>query len=261
MQRTGNSKWIYTKGGDLAGIALGYDYCAEHEWGADRMRSAFGCHVQRDGIERRLIRQQPPGLRLVSGTIKALPFDAIFLRHPHARQPAEKGGWIEEMLPHGYGDPESLVCAWDESTFGIVAYGKKDRRNVLKLWDAFQQQDVAVWANVGIFHDASGLCFCIPSVLPAVDKKTILESDLDRRRLLAASEATGIERTLRAAGKSWFALSPRWTKQSRNTKFEVIYWLNPADQAAYEYGWFTVEDLELWAKDQGPVMKKDHASE
>jgi hypothetical protein len=32
--------------------------------------------------------------------------------------------------------------------------------------------------------------------------------------------------------------------------------LNPMEQSIHNSGWFTVEQLEEWAKDSGPVMMK-----
>lgn len=42
--------------------------------------------------------------------------------------------------------------------------------------------------------------------------------------------------------------------QKQNGK--LMIWLNPQEQEKYEAGLFTVDDLKLWAKDQGPVMKR-----
>ncbi|MEN9328271.1 MAG: hypothetical protein RI947_1079 [Candidatus Parcubacteria bacterium] len=32
------------------------------------------------------------------------------------------------------------------------------------------------------------------------------------------------------------------------------FWLNPVEQDIYQSGWFSIDELRLWLKDQGPVM-------
>lgn len=40
------------------------------------------------------------------------------------------------------------------------------------------------------------------------------------------------------------------------TKYAIVFWLNPWEQRIHHSGWFTVEELELWAENKGPVMKE-----
>lgn len=35
-----------------------------------------------------------------------------------------------------------------------------------------------------------------------------------------------------------------------------MYWLNPTEQQANESGWYSVEDLMLWAENKGPIIKR-----
>ena len=39
-----------------------------------------------------------------------------------------------------------------------------------------------------------------------------------------------------------------------DTKQDVRFWLNPAEQHTYKSGWFTVEELKQWAKGEGPIL-------
>lgn len=257
MKRTNEPKWIERADGELAGVALGSDFCAEHEWGVEKMRRAFGCDEKKDGIARRMIRKLPEDLRFVSSP----KFDAVFLS-PSTSYYKQPSDWVREELRY-YGDSKyysgaasKLVCAWDEGTFGIVGYGGKteaDRTRVHQLWEAFQRKDIAFWPNVGPFHLGGGLIFCIASKVPDEDKAATLAADLDRKKMLKAAEETGIEAELTRAGKRWFALSPRWAD---NEKTAVMFWLNPYEQHIYAAGWFTVDELRQWTKDSGPVMKE-----
>lgn len=250
-------EWIYAPNGDLAGIAMGSDFCSEHEWGVKSLRMKFGTDESLDGIERRIIREVPKELRWVEQG-KGL---GIFLSplESYYRQPEGKGGWMDSEL-RPYGD-ETVVCAWDEKSFGIAAYGEKDKKNLKVLWEAFQKKDVAFWTNIGVFHIGGGLIFCIASQVPEKDKYAMKESDLDYRNLLEESVKTGIEEELKAAGKRWYALSPKWSKEIHSTvngkiktQYPVIYWLNPMEQHLDNYGWWTVEQLREWARGTGPIV-------
>ena len=71
------------------------------------------------------------------------------------------------------------------------------------------------------------------------------------RSTKAHSVATGIEEVLKAAGKKWYALSPGWRDKRKQ---HVDFFLNPCEQERYDFGWFTVEELRQWARDEGPVL-------
>jgi hypothetical protein len=174
------------------------------------------------------------------------------------RQPED---WVKDQELYRYDEKKGLCCAWDQKSFGIVAYEEKDKKNLRLLWDAFQRKDIAFWANVGVFHMGGGLILCITSKIPEKDVKQQLADDLDHKELLKQSKETGIEEELKAAGKRWYALSPRWSKTLKSTvngeiktKYPVVYWLNPQDQHIYNHGWWTVEVLKEWAQNKGPVM-------
>ena len=38
----------------LYGVDLGADYCAEHEWGIDRLNKSFGINTEDVGVNKRL---------------------------------------------------------------------------------------------------------------------------------------------------------------------------------------------------------------
>jgi hypothetical protein len=241
-----DSKWILGPKGELLGIALGSDFCAEHEWGVESMRKQLGCDASKDGIERRIIHTLPIDLRLFKDF-------AIFLspKKDYYKQPED---WLKgELKP--YRD-EELVCAWDEKTFGIAAYTPASKDKLGILWRAFQRKDVAFWTNVGPFHLGGGLIFGIVSKLGEGDKKDMLEKDLEVKRIKALVEKTGIEEKLKKAKKSYYALSPKSSESFKNhtSKYPIVFWLNPQEQHLYNYGWFTLEDLELWADNKGPIM-------
>lgn len=252
MRRTGTSapKWMYNPDESLAGIAMGSDACSEHEWGTKSMRSSFelkGDEV--DGIDRRIIQVVPKGLTYDEKKVR----DYLFFIPGEFYKQADR--WVDDGEMRRWRD-EPLVTGWDEKSFGIIAYGDEDRKNLKALWEAFQNKDVAFWTNIGVFHTGGGLIFAIVSKVREQDKKTMLENDLDIKALKQAATDTGIEQELEKAGKRYFALSPKWAKNinGSKTKYPVVFWLNPMQQDIHNYGYFTVEQLREWAVDKGPIM-------
>jgi hypothetical protein len=250
MRRSYGAQWICLPDDVLAGIALGSDMVSEHEWGVKSIRYKFGCDDSKDGIDRRIIRDVPNELRWEEDK----KWQGIFLcpKQEYYRQPKD---WVDSGELSNYRD-QKFGTAWDEKTFGIVAYDKADQIRLRTLWDAFQAKDIAFWTNVGVFHTGGGLIFSIVSRIPEADKEKTLKADLDYHALIEASINTGIDEELKAAGKKWYDLSPKWAKSielKAKTKYPVVYWLNPQEQHIYNCGWFTVEQLRQWVIGAGPI--------
>lgn len=268
MRRTNEPKWVLDEGGGLLGLAMGSDFCAEHEWGTKALRETFGLPGDEvDGLERRRVRVIPEQLFFMEAkthTVLGLnpqsltPPATYFAREVTAGELTKPGEWHPE-------ERRNLACAWDEKSFGAVAWGKKrgpDRSRLRLLYDAFRRLDVAFWANVGPFHMGTGLTLVIASKVPARYSDAMLEADVDHKRLLRAASETGIEEELKGAGQSWFALSPAWSKSFKTvirgrkeeivkTEHPVMFFLNPRDQRPHNHGWFTVEQLRDWAAGRG----------
>lgn len=259
MRRASKPTWISSKEGsnaveDMMGVGLGSDLCAEHEWGVADMQRAFECSFAQDGIARRRIMAIPNNLQFFTGR----NYDGIMLEQPKWQSTYEaRFQDLRETTLKRYGDAKEpgFVTAWDQSTFGLCAYGPKDdpaRARVRLLWDAFQRKDIALWTSVGVFHLGSGLLFVIVSKVPDEQKEVMLNHDLSQQRLSERMRELGIEEELRAAGKGWFALSPRWTDDQET---DLKIWLNPTDQRVNNSGYFTVEELRQWIKGSGPVPR------
>lgn len=255
MRRTLEPKWLLTDDHKLAGISLGSDFCSEHEWGNKEMREHFGLDETQDGLARRIMRRVPPHGYLYEKTKK---YAAIVFQDDRGYGRTSKQ-WLSSSELSQYGQ-EPLVCAWDEESFGIVAFGSADRKLTEELHGRFMENDIAFWTQVGAFHTGGGLIFAVASRLSPVDVNNMLEADLDYKRLLSAAKATGIEEKLKAAKKNYFALTPKWVKNFspetvKETKYPVVFFLNPYDQHLYHSGWMTVEELLEWTEDKGVILR------
>ena len=75
------------------------------------------------------------------------------------------------------------------------------------------------------------------------------QADKDVLELYSKAIETGIYEKLEAAGKRFFALSPKILKDG------LRFWLNPYDQHIYNSGWYSVKDLEEWIDNKGKIIK------
>lgn len=234
----------------FAGVSLGWDFCAEHEWGIKGIRQVFAMvgDPQQFGITRRMVRAVPDHLRLHD--IKKPKGCLLVLTSPGFTLPANGQGYPFDEL--SLWKDQSLAAGWDEESFGIFTT-VEHRTHLKSLFEAFQRKDVAIYRGKSGPFANGGLKLVIASKLPQEILDDMCRVDEDGYNLLAAAKATGIEEYLKSKGKRWFTLSPRWANEG---KTEVRFWLNPYDQQIYNCGWYSVEDLRLWGDDQGPVLKQ-----
>lgn len=268
MRRGHDFDWLYDDE-KMVAINLGSDYCAEHEWGIEGIKRAFG-------ISEPVTREN---LGIAARTIKALPEDLHLLEHEdllvlvyvHAYSQDKSpeaffrtGSYTQELTLRG---DKRKSTAWDENSFGIVVKDKEDKDRLKELWEAFQKKDIVIWLGGGGVFQNAGLVLAIPSRMPPFRSQLMAESDLENIEVIEAAEKTGIELELRAAGKKWYALAPRfWQAANKGVgptpllvdgKKVLKFWLNPMDQHLHNFGWFTVEELRLWLIDQGPIPMTD----
>jgi hypothetical protein len=256
-----------TDGTTLIGVNLGADYCAEHEWGIKGLHGAFAIPFGDDeklGLAKRTItavvsdaltfvRKKKYAVLYFEQSYYMKDADAAERRADEIKRVTTKG----EL--HLYGE-RTLATAWDEKSFGVHVTDDKGIAALAEIYEAFQRKDAAIWLGGGGVFQNAGLVLAIVSRVPADKAEGMRAADEDRIKLVAAAKATGIEERLRAAKREWFALSPGWPLKSTHrgdvkTEHPVMFFLNPREQRRYESGWFTVEQLDEWAQDKGPVLK------
>lgn len=248
---------------EVIGLNLGADYCAEHEWGISSILLYFGINPG-VGLESRIMTKLPNERLTVIDDVKKKKTGKTVLTFNDysALSDPTKVPDIFKMR-NVKGEFNRLQTAWDEKSFGICAHSPEDRENLRKLIEAFKVNDVAIWLGGGGVFQNAGLVMVIASKVPSESKAVMKEVDEDVLALKNADLATGIKEELKTAGKGYYALSPKWANEIKSTKdgeikteFNVIYWLNPMNQSEYNYGWFTVEQLKQWAKNEGPCIKQ-----
>lgn len=253
--REGRENGLLEIDGKFVGVNFGADYCAEHEWGIAKTRDAFGMNDAADGLVRRIIRTVPTAkvygrafaeIKASGGEFRGFEFS---YEPPSSRVPAERKSVKSKRLISYREEPIKLWTAWSDGDFAVVSDDPETRKKLRVVYDAILRCDAAIWLGGGGVFQNAGFVIAIASELPKRITDAWLAADIDRKKLVADAEATGIEEELRSAGKDWYALSPRREKDG-----SIVFWLNPTAQRTYNCGWFTVAQLREWAQDKGPVM-------
>jgi len=128
-----------------------------------------------------------------------------------------------------------------------------DKKAIEELYDAFHNLDVTISVGGGNVFENGGLHLVIKSRIPKETIDEVYQQDLDDLKLKKAASSTGIYEKLEKAGKGFYALSPKWKDEEKK---EVIFWLNPQEQHANNFGWYTVSDLKDWIKGKGKIPKE-----
>ena len=249
------------------GINLGSDFCSEHEHGLNDLRGLFGIQEPTMnasmlrpalvGIQRRQIRCVPVELCYRVGSHGEPDILACVQEHSQAAFHAGKP-WYGAQELSGPG-VDGLVATWSNRAFGLAANTPYAKTCLAELKAAFDKLDVAFWIGQPPMSTLSrgGLQLAIVSRIPKNLLDTLREADEAAAKLLFAAQDTGIWERLQKAGKDFFALSPSWarTHPSIKTKNPVVFWLNPRDQRDNNAGWFSVEQLDQWTRNRGPIPK------
>lgn len=281
MRRGYNSELIKDDNGKLIGVNLGSDFCAEHEWGIDSIKNAFGVSVDSNerpfaawwkalfkkekevfGLQKRTITKSP---EIVVGEVtvslrdyrvkgsKAKKYKVYFLGYKksfyHSTPLSEYFAQKVSKEIYSISEEENVWGWWSEDDF-LVASTDKDA--ISELEEAFKNLDLTISIGGGHVFKNGGLHFMIKSRIEAEYAQEVYDMDVDKFNLKKAAVDTGIYEKLDKANRKFYALSPRWKDDN---KTEVVFWLNPEDQSNNNACWCTIQDLEDWIKGEGKIPK------
>lgn len=256
----------------LIGLALGYDFCAEHEARA-KWTDAFGVKppTYPMGAEDRLMTQVPERLQFVRydhrardrRRKRAIPAAALkydtwgdLLTPENAAQVLAHDApfWTDVQEKYHRPDKDDMVISWAaHDGFVIHVRGEHNVALLAELHEAMLAKKVAIASGSSMGFLRTPMSFIIVECMSEEQKARVLARDQDHKALTEAALATGIEARLKAAGRGWYALSPAW---SEGPGSPVRFFLNPQNQREHLHGWFSVEDLDAWIRGEGPVMGK-----
>lgn len=245
MRRTYNDKAMVYESGSLIGVNLGYDYCAEHEWGIKGLQRDFGIpNLTRRtaGADSRTVTKHPRLAHIWEGDNSYLFTVSAWVRDDEIKVPSDLGG---------FGD-EEWGAAWDGGSWGIWT---TDASVTTELYEAIGRKDLMMFlSGTDNPFGGSGLALVIRSRMPQEWMDEARKADLDHLDLWDAFDSTGIEKILEKAGCRYYALRPVWENREKG---ELRFWLNPQEQQRNNYGWYTLQDLVNWAEGEGPIPVKE----
>lgn len=253
------------KDNQLIGVSLGYDYCAEHEWGIKGIKREFGIDNSKIGIEGRSITKGSV-LYKEKGKLALIRNADNFQITYHKLNEKD----FDECLPYDLKylrENKEIHTAWAEDDFCVVG----PIEVIKELKEAFDNKNIAfATINTMAAFGGTSLCILIKDRIPqeAVDQMAYVDNraiDLEKYE-----EEIGIAKLKEEKFKSiyssdfdnkkhkyWMALSPRWinyknenpnANKKDNTKYNIRYWVNYGDNETY--GWFTVEQIKKWLENQ-----------
>lgn len=258
MRRGNDNGIVFNEDGSLAGVSLGADFTAEHEIGIKGIRRRFGMNDDAVGIQKRTITK--PSIKWyekeIDEKVKIAGFTSYFDGwdgEDCSVDQAFRVGEIREPHTTSYGKTKAtlygkLQTAWDENHFCAFSAAPEEQEHLQTIFQAIQHLDAVIMLAGGGVWQNSGLTIGILSAIPEHLKEKLRTSDLENIRMKKEFEATGIEARLTAAGKRWFALSPRFKEDG-----SLVAWLNPMEQQKNNFGWFTVADFDAWIAGTGPI--------
>lgn len=259
----------------IFGFSLGFDFCAEHEFGARYIKEALGI-AQKSipiGVADRTMTQVPAQLELFEYELrsrdkrvkKTMP--AAVLHCSDTFSYGERPQSIQEQIRHldvafhwdfaadkKWYEPEKHDIASSWSTHGGFAIHVRGERNVQRLKElhqAFMACSISVADAAIVGFQRKALSLVMNQRLSPELMTSVRERDEAFQRLHDAKAASGVEQMLKSKGLDWYALSPAWQYEENSG---LIFFLNPAEQKKYAHGWFTEEELRQWAEGRGPVL-------
>lgn len=286
MRRAYSDFSIIKDGDTFYGISLGYDFCAEHEWGIEDMRRNLGIGKDSKNLslidklkEKLRIGKNPDNLGLANRLVTKGE-TVIFKKNknnalltsclPYGKNAQE--ATLEDLIPHDLSRSnlnKELSTAWDGKQFCIIVSGEQNIANLEDLYNQFQKNNVAITrinSDLPAFSNAS-LCILVADRIPQESLDDMYMVDKSAKDLVDYEEKIGLtklkEKTRNGYKKEKYycACSPRWInyldaearqkeKEKIGTKYDITYWINYSDDDD-NYGHYTVEEIEKWLSTPG----------
>ena len=241
-------------------------YCAEHEQGITRLLQQVGIDPNGTGVDGRT-QQMAVELQLTRENITVKPM------------PPKRKGKPAEMVSlaseNGYNNLEGYrernadyireewptKAQWDQSGFIISTIDQAVINFLERLHEASKRGRLMVWSGGAGTNPFArpGLVIAARDDVPQEMLDHMQTADDQAAALDKIDQATGIRTRLADAGLRYYALVPQHRseleKAQKASRYDVRYFLNPAQQNQYNHGWFTVEELDMWIEGKGPVIK------
>lgn len=241
------TEFVKTESGEIVGINLGYDFCAEHEMGIAFLVEAFGLDREKNyGYEGRKNTIVPRQLvhHEASSALIFRPYDC-----------SEK--ILEYLLEHELSlRGEELAGAWSSADFGVRTVPKHGPL-VKELYEVFTRKNGIITLSPRENPFANpGLILLNYEKIPEVWKTEAREKDKKYREEQAMfrklEQESDVFDLLKSRGLDFLYLKI----ERLDKKGQPLWWLNPCNQRSNKAGWYSTEDLRKWADGKGPVVER-----
>ena len=187
MRKATQDNGLIVDEGKFIGIALGYDYCAEHEWGIKDLKRTCGMtDVSRKnmGVKNRTITTVPLIVfkeEVVKRATKkkkkgsyAMLYTGTSWRSQAENEenvPRDLRNYIEDLTwneewktkhPSSRGDNDNIITAWDGGSFGVAVMGEKEVEWLRELKTAIEEKRLTIAvANLRAKNPFAGSSLCL----------------------------------------------------------------------------------------------------
>lgn len=270
MRKAYNNVHIIKDDKAFYGVSLGYDFCAEHEWGIRKMKDKFGIDSTKMGIDGRTITKGDI-MFMNDGNICVLTSKKPWFRWEKPKENIT----INDLLPYDLQHlSKDFETAWNENDFCIVTKNEDDFKHLEELRDAFKKNNIviaSIKSSLPVFANAS-LSILIKDKLPKSVTDNMYSVDKAAADLIEYEKEIGVTKLKEKTrgngykGEKYFlACSPSWIsyddaeyrkkrKKEMNTKYDIMFWVNYSDDDN-NYGWYRAEDIIQWLSTPGLKLK------
>jgi hypothetical protein len=286
MKKASQNNGLIVIDDKFIGIALGYDYCAEHEWGIKGLKRICGMpetSKKNMGVRNRAITKCPL-LVFREETHKNRKF-AILYSSGNTWQTQEEleeylpydfKNWTEDLIwnekwnkdhPSTRSDKDNISTAWDSESFGVVVMGEKEVEYLKELHDALKKYNVTIAvADLRIKNPFAGssLCLFITDRIPKEIADAMYAGDKEYFDREDYEKKIGMKKIIAKYGNKnnykglhyFLACSPKWidyedpeNRENRKKKLNTKYDIQywiNYSDDDENHGWYSVEEIKEW---------------
>jgi hypothetical protein len=261
------------------GISLGYDFCAEHEWGIKGIKYGlkmsdelnpknFGLTfrtINRFDEEKFVFFKHEKKIKNKVYYFACLIFHSYIQEYNQDNLPHDLKDYLEIMIPNKWDkDGKKIITAWDEKGFAIIVRDENNVKHLEELFQSFKTKDICIGLfGGGVFQNAH-LTIAIKSRMPKEINEHLKKHDLESYEILKIKAKW--EEKVKKSGKSYndyTCISPKffnfYNKEKEkelmkkyNTKYNFHIWINASND---NYGWYTGEQVKKWMKSKEQIGK------
>ena len=238
----------------IDGVNIGYllpgSYFTEQERGIRSLLESFGIAQGHNYVEDRKIKKDAT----ITFAARQNKTKNLYITTKTSPEDKKYVKTCTAFIPRN----DEFSACWDDRNFAIRGIGESGCKAIKELKAHMENNNIAIWmASSGNLFSNSGIFIGFYDKLPEDFIKEINQNIDEIKSVKSLSDNIGIIQKIDSSDKSYYALSPRMANidELNRTEHPIVYWLNPIHQNAYNYGWFTVEELEQWIDDKGPIIK------